>query len=245
MRDGADGIEFDVRLAGDAVPVVIHDATLKRTALRKGSIASLSSTELGAIDAGTWFNRRYPARARSEYAQARVPTLAQVLKFFRTGEAMLYIEMKCAVSESRVLAEAVVSLIREHHLESRAVVESFALEAIREIKSIAQNIRTAALFEPKLSRPFPAKNTIIERALNVAADEIALHCMLANPRAVEAATRRGLKTVVWTVDHPTWIKRAQECGIHALITNHPLRMCAKRRQFLTARENSFPDARPV
>ncbi|MDQ3819478.1 MAG: glycerophosphodiester phosphodiesterase, partial [Acidobacteriota bacterium] len=28
LRDGADGIEFDVRLARDGVPVVIHDATL-------------------------------------------------------------------------------------------------------------------------------------------------------------------------------------------------------------------------
>ena len=30
---GADGIEFDVHLARDGVPVVIHDATLKRTGL--------------------------------------------------------------------------------------------------------------------------------------------------------------------------------------------------------------------
>ena len=36
FRDGADGIELDVRLARDGVPVVIHDATLSRTRLRKG-----------------------------------------------------------------------------------------------------------------------------------------------------------------------------------------------------------------
>jgi len=42
---GADGIEFDVRLARDGVPVVIHDATLKRTALREGSVESLTSLE--------------------------------------------------------------------------------------------------------------------------------------------------------------------------------------------------------
>jgi glycerophosphoryl diester phosphodiesterase len=43
MRDGADGIEFDVRLARDAVPVVIHDAGLRRTGLREGEVESLTS----------------------------------------------------------------------------------------------------------------------------------------------------------------------------------------------------------
>src|SRR5437764_1199743 len=38
LRDGADGIEFDVRLASDNVPVVIHDPTLKRTGSRKGRV---------------------------------------------------------------------------------------------------------------------------------------------------------------------------------------------------------------
>ena len=31
LADGADGIEFDVRLARDGVPVVIHDAHLRRS----------------------------------------------------------------------------------------------------------------------------------------------------------------------------------------------------------------------
>src|SRR4051812_17116518 len=47
LRDGADGIEFDVRLASDDVPVVIHDATLRRTVLRKGRVKDFSSVELG------------------------------------------------------------------------------------------------------------------------------------------------------------------------------------------------------
>ncbi|MBV9957612.1 MAG: glycerophosphodiester phosphodiesterase, partial [Acidobacteria bacterium] len=62
MADGADGVEFDVQLARDGVPVVIHDATLRRTGLKEGLIAELSSNELARTDVGTWFNRRFPAR---------------------------------------------------------------------------------------------------------------------------------------------------------------------------------------
>ena len=64
LADGADGLEFDVRLAADGVPVVIHDATLRRTAGRQVSIASLSSSALASVEVGSWFNRRFPARAR-------------------------------------------------------------------------------------------------------------------------------------------------------------------------------------
>ncbi len=38
VDDGADGIEFDVRLARDGVAVVFHDPTLNRTALRDATL---------------------------------------------------------------------------------------------------------------------------------------------------------------------------------------------------------------
>ncbi len=36
----------------------------------------------------------------------------------------------------------------------------------------------------------------------------------------------GLRTLVWTVDDPSWMKRASDLGLHALITNHPASMRA-------------------
>jgi glycerophosphoryl diester phosphodiesterase len=237
MADGADGVEFDVQLARDGVPVVIHDATLKRTGLREGLIARLSSIELNKFDVGTWFNQRFPARARTEYSQATIPTLAQVFDFFRDGQALLYVEMKCDAHESRALALRVAELITQYGLRDRAVVESFRLEAIREIKRIDEGLRTAALFEPKLSRPFPTKRAMIERALLYQADEIALHRTLATARTLEAALRHGMQTVVWTADHPSWIARAMKHDIHAIITNEPARLSARRNQLCAGNLN--------
>ena len=79
IADGAGGVEFDVRLARDGVPVVFHDATLKRIAGRRERISELPSTELAGIDAGSWFNRKYPSRARAEFADERIRTLKEVL----------------------------------------------------------------------------------------------------------------------------------------------------------------------
>src|SRR5436853_7882495 len=68
INDGADGIELDVRLAGDGVPVVIHDPTLRRTGLCAGSVAKMSSSELAQIDVDRWFNRARPELSSKSYA---------------------------------------------------------------------------------------------------------------------------------------------------------------------------------
>lgn len=232
FEDGADGIEFDVRLARDRVPVVIHDATLMRTALKEGSVALLSSAELGETDAGTWFNLRRPKVARAEFAAARVPTLREVFELFGAGNSRLYVEMKCDAGECDALACEVARLVDEHALFERVVVESFTLDSVAEIKRIDARIRTAALFEPSLTRPRPSGRRMIERALACEANEIALHRSLATRRTVEEARLRGMEVVVWTVDHPLWIERALAYGISAVITNDPARLRARRDEAL-------------
>jgi glycerophosphoryl diester phosphodiesterase len=111
------------------------------------------------------------------------------------------------------------------------VVESFDLSAIAEIKRVDKGIRTAALFEPKLSRPISTirRLKMIDLARRHGADEIALHYTLAGPRVVDKAKREGLEIVVWTVDDPEWIGRARSMGIKALITNDPATMLGHRK----------------
>lgn len=223
MADGADGIEFDVRLAHDRVPVVIHDADLRRTALRPGAVASLSSAELSKVDVGRWFNLRFPSLARAEYERAVIPTLSEVFDLFRETEATLYVEMKCLKAESTAIAQEVARLILDYEFVDRAIVESFTLEAIAEIKRIAPSIRTAALFEPKIVPP-PTLRSIFARAALCRADELALHHLLTTRRIIEQARERVMPVVVWTVDNPSWLERARRYRLRAVITNNPALM---------------------
>jgi glycerophosphoryl diester phosphodiesterase len=232
LNDGADGIEFDVRLARDHVPIVIHDATLKRTAMRKGTIVNLSSSELSEVDVGTWFNLRHPSHARAEYAQAAIPTLACVFEALNETAARLYVEMKCGPKDRAALAAEVAKMVRAYSLAHRVVVESFDLAAIAEIKRLDSGIQTAALFDRKLSRPVPSTRRMIERAVRSGAVEIALHRSLATRRAVLMAEQHGLEAVVWTADSPAWVKRAIKSGVCAIITNNPARMFARRAELL-------------
>jgi glycerophosphoryl diester phosphodiesterase len=226
MESGADGIELDVRLARDCVPVVIHDATLRRTGLRKEAVASMTAKQFGKVDAGTWFNRAHPRRAREEYTREFVPTLDQVFRLFQDRDARLYVEVKFGTNEGVAdLTQAVAQLIKKHKLRSRVVVVSFNLAALARIKLFDSTIRTGALFEPKSDlSTIVRKQRMIKAAIDRGANEILLHRSIATRSAVRMAAENDLPVVVWTVDDPKWIDRARWMGIHALITNNPAKM---------------------
>ena len=81
IDDGADGIEFDVRLAKDGVPVVFHDSTLQRLAKIKNRVSDLTAEELNVIDVGSWFNRAFPGKADEKFAAETIPPLAKLFDF--------------------------------------------------------------------------------------------------------------------------------------------------------------------
>lgn len=240
-EDGADGIEFDVRLSKDGEVVVIHDASLKRTGGRNDLVSNLSAKELSRIDVGSWFNHRFPIKAKEEFSKATIPTLKEVFEEFKKDPYanadgndfffQLYVEMKCDAGEDyKVLVDAVAKEIHSHKIEKQVVVESFDLKAIKELKSIAPEIKTAALFEPKFLRLVRTKKRLIDEALLHDADEIAPHYTLATREMVKASSLAGLKTVIWTTDNPVWIQRAIKYGIHAVITNNPRIMIESMNQ---------------
>ncbi len=219
---GADGIEFDVRLTRDGVPVVIHDSTLRRTAGLARRVADVAWAELESIDAGSWFN---PA-----FAHETVPSLNELLTVFEANDLVLHLEMKCdSSSEHAALADACCRLINEHSLKDRVTISCFDLAAIKIVKSVDSEIKTAALFQPSISKPSTWRDQhILDQATAVGASALALHHRLAREHLVEKARLAGLAIAVWTVDDPKWIERARLIGVDALITNDPAIMLAHR-----------------
>jgi glycerophosphoryl diester phosphodiesterase len=210
---GADGIEFDVRLTRDGVPVVIHDSTLRRTGGLNQRIADLTEQDLSKVDVGSWFKP-------GSFANETVPRLGDVFELFAANNLSLYLEMKCdSPVEYGPLAEACSRMIDEYALKARVVVECFQLPALGILKEIDSNIKTAALFDR-----VPMGQSIVARATDIGAMAVALHHRLARKDLVGKSKQAGLHVAVWTVDDPIWIDRARATGINALITNDPKRM---------------------
>ena len=226
---GADGIEFDVRLTRDGVPVVIHDTTLRRTGGLRHRVAELSWAELAKIDVGSWFAQK-KGLPPGTFSNETVPSLAELFTLFQSNNSTLYLEMKTdSPSEQRPLAEACVRAIDEHSLKQRVIVECFQLPALKILKEIDPEIKTVALFEPGFTNPSVfADQRIIDQATEVGAAALALHHRLARESLVKKAKDAGLHVAVWTVDDPAWIERANAIGIDALITNNPAAMLGHR-----------------
>ena len=203
---GADGIEFDVRLSRDGVPVIIHDNNLRRTSRLPHRIADLTWSELDELNVA-------------------VPSLEQLFKLFEENDLSLYLEMKSdSPSEREPLAKACCKLIDEYSFKDRVFVECFDLPALEVIKRVDPKIKTAALFEPRLL----SNQLIIDRAMAIGASALALHHRLARNSLVQKAKDAGLAVAVWTVDEPAWIERARATGLDALITNNPAAMLSHR-----------------
>ena len=72
IRQGADGIELDVQLSSDGIPVVIHDETIDRVTDKTGYVKDYTLQELKEL---TVLKDRFPA-----YNQSKIPTLKEVLE---------------------------------------------------------------------------------------------------------------------------------------------------------------------
>jgi len=227
---GADGVEFDVQLAKDGVPVVIHDPDLRRTGNRQESVAALTSRQLAKIDVGSWFNNRHKARARDEFVKEKIPTLADVLDLLKTSRALIYIELKCNESTYKPLAAAVCDAIRSSPMLPRIIVKSFRLAAIPEIRCLLPEVQTAALFEPTIMTVLRRRKHIIAMAREFGAHQISLHTSLATSKLASLARDAGMPVTIWTADKTKWIERCRKRGIGALITNDPARLIRSRNR---------------
>lgn len=97
---GCDGVEFDVRLSADGVPVLLHDETLARVQRRPGRVDALAAAELAAL---------------------AVPSLAEVMASL-PPDAFLDVELK---GEDHRDATADVLRVGRGETGRRAVVSSF------------------------------------------------------------------------------------------------------------------------
>ncbi len=103
--DGIDGVEFDVRLSRDGVPVLLHDDTLARVQGRDEAVADLTAAELRG---------------------AGIPSLAEVLAAL-PKDVFLDVELK---GDGHGDATAEVLRAGRGKAPKRAVISSFDTDAL-------------------------------------------------------------------------------------------------------------------
>jgi glycerophosphoryl diester phosphodiesterase len=218
LRQGAGGIEFDVRLSADSVPVVIHDARLDRTTSGSGRVRRLTLAELRRLDAGSWFNRRYPSRARTQYIGLRIPTLAEALAWVRERNCLAYIEIKQGRIPQRGIEAKVLRAVDGAGVRGLSTILSFDVSTLKRLRHLDSGIALGIDF----TRPLLA----ILRARRLRSSTVVPHWAFASRRFLARAHQAGIRVLVWDLDQTLWMRRKITDGVDGIITRYPAKLRA-------------------
>lgn len=199
----ADGIEFDVHLTADGVPVVIHDDTLERTTDGTGPVAELCGEALGQLDAGGWFD--------SSYAGEPVPTLEAALQLL-AGKLRLNVEVKDPMAGAAVLE------VLRRFPQADAVLSSFGYGVLTQLRRADPDVPLALLYDGGgWQRAVARAEALRACAFHPRAD-------LVSRPLVAACRQRQLPVFAWTVDEPAQARSLARMGVAGIFTNDPVRL---------------------
>lgn len=194
---GAQAIEIDVQQA-DGELWVFHDRRLERCTNGGGVLTAQSRDYLAGLDAGEG---------------EPIPTLWQVMEAI-AGKAELHIELKGAHTADEVArltrrAEAQLGFAPAHW-----VVSSFHHPELARFAALRPEIRLGAL---TATIPF----TLAAFAAELGAWSLNCDVDFVDAALVMDAHRRGLKVLVYTVDHTADLAALVAIGVDGIFTNRP------------------------
>ena len=200
------GVEFDVKLTADGIPVLMHDDTLERTTDGSGAVAQTRYKEIARLDAGGWFG--------NEFSGEPVPSFAAASALCREAGVWANIEIKPSPGQERETGEAVARMTKllwagAHPLPLLSSFSALALEA-------------AAVESPELPRAL----LVVDAQPNWQAQLERLQCVALHvshrhlsPALVKAVHDSGRGVLTYTVNDSETALDMLGWGVDALVTD--------------------------
>lgn len=197
-REGADGVELDVRLDRDGRVIVIHDRTLSRITAGRDDrdVETLGARELDASD---------------------VPALADVLAWVDEHDMRVNIELKHDVSDRDALVRGVTWLLaRRRSAPEHVILSCFHPGIVRQLAAALPAIPVGWLVHKGQRFARHARGWRLLGAAAVHPEHV-----LATPALVQRLQRGGALVNVWTVNDAAEARRLSALGVDAIISDKP------------------------
>jgi glycerophosphoryl diester phosphodiesterase len=211
--DGADWVEFDVRLSADGVPVIFHDDDLGLTSNGQGPVSTRTAAELKTLDAGAWFG--------ADFTGETIPTLRETIALCRDLGLGMNIEIKPAAGEERATAHAALQILAEVLGSGDAVIAgSIVFSSFK--RASLEALRDHGPQWPRglLISEWPVDWLEAARRLGC----VSLHPhhqLLEDAASVRNAKTEGLLVLPYTVNDPERAATLFKWGVDAIITDDP------------------------
>ena len=224
LADGCDGIELDVQLSRDGVPVVYHDRTLHKVGGGRRRVSRVDAAELLGLDAGGWFAPRFRG--------ARIPTLERVLRRYGRRTRLL-VELKARPRDRAEelhlrLAATVGAMLRTLGLERRVLLLSFDADSLSAAPDRSPRVRTVLNLEA------PRRMTAALRRRLVTVFALSVDVRTITPAIVRAAHELGRPVLAYTCNSTRAVARALDAGADGLMSDRP----GWLRERIAAREDA-------
>jgi glycerophosphoryl diester phosphodiesterase len=203
IADGADGIEFDVRLTRDGEWVIYHDPEImvdgRRTRLRALTMHEVSRQKIGP-------------------QQDSIPRLDDFLGWAREKKTPLVFDIKDPEE-----IEGLVTQVDRAGIASPMLFSSFHRTALKSLEQLQPSWpRGLIVGDPRsaLARRF-LLGSMLRWARRHKLSSLHLEEHWVSPSLVAVLKEANLRLAVWTVDDPLRIALLSALGVDAVITNRP------------------------
>ncbi len=200
---GVDGIECDILLTKDKIPVVTHNDDLSILTNQKGHIHDLPFSSISHLDLGKG---------------QTIPTLTEVLELAKPyPNCKMLLELKHQPGLARDTTLLVGGLAAELLPPEQFIFSSFSLPYLHWMKKQHPKFSRAWIVARPLFTlvPFSVFDTLLPiQALHLRLD------IISSP-LVEKARREGWEVATWVVNHREQLQKAQACGVDGIFTDDP------------------------
>ena len=212
---GAEGIEFDVHLTKDGVPVVMHDENTIRTTGTDALIKDLTLEEFKALDAGYVKN--------GEFGFVAPPTLREVFEVLKETGMKCNIEIKSGVYEYPNIERKILAMMDEFGLREKTIISSFNHFTVTRFKELAPDVKVGFLEESWLIHP---------GAYTRARGAECFHPFfnMLNHENMQDLRNNGIEINAWTINDEEDMRRALQLQLEIGITNWPDKFLAIRKE---------------
>lgn len=203
----ADGIELDVMLTSDKVPIVTHNDDLSILTLHRGYAHLTPFATVKGLDAGSHFN--------ASYVSTPIPTLPEALCAIKDHDVLTIVEIK-AQSENKLSAARLVGgIVSESKMRGPVMVSSASPRIIHEIKKQYPNISRALVVAGRVFSFF--LSSFFARKEELDSLHLSLNALL--PSIVERERRRGRQIFAWTANKPYEFDLCAAMDVDGIITD--------------------------
>ncbi|MBH0165297.1 glycerophosphodiester phosphodiesterase [Fictibacillus sp. 7GRE50] len=212
-----DYIEVDLQMTRDGELIAMHDETLDRTTNGTGQVKDFTLKEIKQLDAGSWFNEKYPEQAKAKYEGLQVPTLEEVFQTFGKN-ANYYIETK-SPEVYPGMEQKLLDVVNDYGInKDKLLVQSFSSESLLKMNEIDPSVKLVQLLEYTT----PADLTDREvQSIKKYAMGIGPNSDMIDREYVQKAVQNGLEIHPYTVNEKEEIQKLIDWGVTGIFTNFP------------------------